>query len=139
MNRILVFILSLSIFATAFGQTEDKSIPDLIKDLSSSKVDDRRDAAYELTKRGAAAKEAVPALTKAVNDDDEQVWFHSMQALARIGPDAGEAASSLSCSWVRREPQRRYRAAFALGSIGPTALPPVLQALGDSSSGVRAG
>ena len=84
----------LVLLATGFTAHAQDSAPDidrLAQDLSSDDVNERRDAAYELKQLGPRAKAAVPALTRALEDRDPQVWFESIQALARIGPEAAEA------------------------------------------------
>ena len=60
----------------------------LIEELASSDAQKRRNAAYELNQLGAEAVDALPALMKALDDDDEQVFFNAASAIARIGPAA---------------------------------------------------
>lgn len=51
----------------------------------------RREAAKSLAKLGRDARDAVPALTAALNDPDDTVKIHSLNALAEIGPEARSA------------------------------------------------
>ena len=86
-NRCLLFIAIVVAGQPAWSQ-ESPDVDGLSKALSSSDVNERRDAAYALAALGANARDAVPALVKRLDDSDEQVWFQSVTALARIGPAA---------------------------------------------------
>ena len=46
----------------------------LSQELGAPNVAVRREAAYALDRMGAAAKEALPALIRALDDNDKQVW-----------------------------------------------------------------
>ena len=67
-------------------------VEELIQELGSGDKVKRREAARSLALLGPKAKAAVPALVKGLNDDEEQVFFWSATALAKIGPDAREAS-----------------------------------------------
>ena len=70
--------------AAARGAEELPPVEKLARDLADADVNVRRDAAYELAKRGPAAKEALPALITALEDRDPQVWLEAAKALAAI-------------------------------------------------------
>lgn len=124
--------------AHLIAQDEAADIEELIEQLESKDVDERRDAAYALAALGSDAEKAVPALIEAIGDRDPQVVAASLTALARIGPAAEEAIPKLVERMGRRGSQDRYRAAFALGSIGPAAVPVLQEKLSDRRSTTRA-
>ncbi len=115
-----------------------------IRNLASSDRTIRREASLRLSQAGHEAREAVPALIKALDDQDDQVWFNTVTALARIGPDAREAIPAL-LKQLTTSNQNRYarqawlRTSFALGSIGPEALPALREALKSGQPHVRSG
>ncbi len=126
------------------AESSAQSIADLVKELKSSDNAERREASYRLSQMGPSAKEAVPALIESLEDQDTQVWFNSITAIARIGPDAEAAIPALKAQLIdsnrgRRSQQGGYRTAFALGSIGPAALPTVEEFLQHKDSPVRSG
>jgi HEAT repeat protein len=114
---------------------------------------ERREAAYQLYQLGEKSAPAVPTLLKALNDNEQQVWYYSVQTLAKIGPQAEAAVPDLIQDLARfsgepDEGSRRYssgnrqiwyRSAFALGSIGKAALPPLIEALSDKNPSLRSG
>ncbi|MBI2947293.1 MAG: HEAT repeat domain-containing protein [Verrucomicrobia bacterium] len=133
---------------SSFADDKPKTIPELIKELDAEDKFVKRKAAEDLGQMGAAAKPAVLALVRAMEDRDQQVWFHSVMALARIGPDAEEATPALIAALDTaksprgRDAMRRqvwYRTAYALGRIGPAAIPSLLKALDDEKTSVRSG
>jgi HEAT repeat protein len=134
--------------ALALAAEETRSVQELIAQLSSSDIPVRREATYQLEKLGPAAKEAVPALLKVIDDPDKQVWSNALAALAAIGPDAKDAIPTLlSILKSGRDRPQRFRergqmvvrAAYALTRIGPVAIPPLIEALGTDDPGLRAG
>lgn len=62
----------------------------LICELRDGEPEQKREAARKLGALGAAAREAIPALTKALNDPE--VCFDAHQALKRVSPKAPETA-----------------------------------------------
>ncbi|MCF7762322.1 MAG: HEAT repeat domain-containing protein [Verrucomicrobia bacterium] len=119
-------------------------IAKLLSDLTSGDKAVRRDASYKISQQRPPDREAVPALIEALDDQDDQVWFNSITALARIGPDAGDAVPALitqleKSSTSRYSLQVWYRAAFALGSIGQPAFPALSEALAHQKPFVRSG
>jgi len=120
----------------------------LAEQLASNDRDTRRDAGHFLEKLGPAAKPALPALIKALDDSDKQVWANAFAAIAAIGPDAAEAIPRLldaldmrkgSDYRERDKAQKRMRAAHALASIGDAARPVLISALKADDTGLRLG
>ena len=119
----------------------------LSQELGAPNVAVRRDAAYTLDRMGAAAKDALPALIRALDDNDKQVWSFAISAIANLGPDAKEAIPALIDGLGNRRTRGRdrdrrqamTRSAFALSRIGAAAIPPLIEALKSDDSGLRAG
>ena len=123
-------------------------IDQLVEQLSAQGNPARREAAYQLEKLGPAAKPALPALIKALDDPDKQVWSYAVAAIAGLGPDAADAIPALiedldgRKSRGRRDRDKRQvlvRSAFALSRIGPAAIPPLIAVLDADDSPLRAG
>ena len=77
---------------------------------------------------------AIPVLTKALtdNDEDDRVRLHAALALGEMGPQAAEATPSLIQALKQRNEMIATRAASALGKIGPPAkdaVPALIDAL----------
>jgi HEAT repeat protein len=68
---------------------------------------------------GAQGKEAVPALARALMQDNQSndVRLDIIQALAAIGPDAASAAPALTATLNDRSRPVRQQAAAALAKI----------------------
>ncbi|MEP6670462.1 MAG: HEAT repeat domain-containing protein [Chthoniobacter sp.] len=124
------------------------SINKLTEQLASKDLPARREAAFQLLHLGAAAKPALPALLKALDDDDKQIWSYVIQAIAAIGPDAQEAIPVLIERFDSRKGrgkrerdlrQGMMRTAYALSRIGAPAVPPLIQALGEGDGSLRMG
>ncbi len=95
-------------------------------------------AAWTLGNMGARAREAVPALARALTREKTDAVVSG--ALARIGPAAGQAVPVLLEALRSPDADRRWRAARTLGRIGPAAeagVEPLAQALSDENSAVR--
>src|SRR5690606_31940639 len=79
------------------------------------------------------------ALVEALDDADEQIWFQSLQALARIGSDAADAVPKLVGSLHGDRGQRHQRTAYVLSCIGPAAIPALEVAIGSGHPAAREG
>ena len=82
---------------------------------------------------------AVPALIKALEDRDRQVWASAIQALARLGNDAVDAVPALLEQLRSSDRQRRYRTAYALGHVGTTRWERLRDGLKDGNQRQRLG
>jgi lysophospholipase L1-like esterase len=114
-------------------------VPALVRALASTDAYVRGFAAWSLGNLQEAARDAVPALVAAINEDETSAVVAG--ALARIGPAAEAAVPSLAEALRSPDPGRRWRAARALGRIGPragTAVQDLAAALTDPNEAVRA-
>jgi HEAT repeat protein len=124
----VVFLSSLAYDNLVLGQISEVSSPELIERLKSEDVDRRRDAVYELVRRGERSDVLAQAFAPLVSDRDNQVRFQALLGLARMGADAAPATQALIDQLGDRDDQIRFRAGDALGKIGQAALPALLEA-----------
>jgi HEAT repeat protein len=121
------------------AQTPAEAVFAYTKQLKSEDKAVRLKAAWELGNFGTAAKSAVPTLAGLLREDKEKdVRTYAGQALAQIGP---AAVPALTDALKDADAGVRYRAARALGLIGPeakAALPALVEALQDKDDQVRA-
>ena len=138
-------VVACLVAVSAWAEDAPQSVEKLTQKLSSSDAAGRRDAAFELGKLGPGAKPALPALIKALQDSDKQVWSFAIAAITAMGPEAQEAIPALLDGFSsrggrdREKRQAMVRSAYALTKIGPEAIPPLIKALNAEDSGVRAG
>jgi HEAT repeat protein len=120
----------------------------LASQLATGEVRARRDASYFLQQLGPKALPALPALIKALDDPDKQVWSNSVASVAAIGPDAKDAIPALLDDLDSRKSrgqrpadrdQTLFRSAYALTRIGAAAIPPLIDALRSEDNGLRIG
>ena len=152
--RLLGFIVVASLLGALAGgwgraQAADSvgTAVEYARDLESSDAKVRREAAFQLSRMGIGAKPALPQLVKALEDDQQQVWFGAITALANLKGEAEPALPALIKeleSWQpfrkdRQGAQALYRTALALGSIGAPAIPALSNALTHEKWSVRAG
>jgi len=141
--------LAASLLATCVlaQDTPPSSVDKLVQQLAARDLPTRREAAYELSHLGKAAKPALPALIKALEDDDKQVWSSALAGIAALGPDAQEAIPVLLDQLDGRKNRRGrrdvrqgvMRTAYALSKIGKPALQPLTDALGQSDTTLKVG
>lgn len=133
---------------TAFAAEKAADPAQLATQLASGDVATRRNATYELNKLGAKAAPALPALIKALDDDDKQVWMNAIAAVAAIGPAARDAIPTLLADFDSKTAsrQRSYyrdqviiRTSYALTRIGPAAIPPLIDGLRSPDTMMRIG
>jgi HEAT repeat protein len=82
-------------------------------------------------------KAAVPALRRALTDDRRAVGLAAIVALGKIGRDAAEAADDLNARLKEEDAEACAEICEALGKIGPTGVPGLVDALKDNSREVR--
>jgi HEAT repeat protein len=131
MRFVLTGLLALSICAVT--AVEGAEVRDLIAKLGKKDSDVRRAAAKELGELGSEAKEAVPALTKALRDRDVFVRRFAAEALGNIGPDAKEAVGKLTLATKDERKEVSLAAVEALGKMGTAAVPALQTTLKDST------
>ena len=111
----------------------------LIEQLSEPSVQRRREASEKLFRLGKAASAAIPALLRAVKDEDNAVRFNAIAALGSTGASGHEVVQSLVD--VLRAPVMdivlRGIAAVKLGQLGTLAEPFLIQSLHHPDGAVR--
>jgi len=119
------------------------AVPDLIGVLEHPNGNIRQRAALALGRIGAPAKEAIPALSKAIDTENLLPLYRgivvsaAVEALGGIGPDAIE---DLRKTLRHDNSYARRWAAIALGRLGPAAKaaePDLIEALHDDDEYVR--
>lgn len=133
----LAFCWCLQLASLGIAEVRDASLAELSKLLDDRDVEQRRDAAYELVRRGDSSSPAIAALTKAIGDGDTQVRVQGLIGLARAGEKAQPAIPQLLKCLDNRDAQVRYRAAGALGAIGDAALTPLQSHWASASNDAR--
>ncbi len=137
--------MAAALAAAAGAEEAAPPVEKLAQQLASSERETRREAALQLERAGAAAKSALPALIKAVNDEDKQVAVSALAALAALGPQAQDAIPALIEALDTRKSRGRdrrqlvMRSAHALSRIGPPTVPPLIEAIGQDDIGLRIG
>lgn len=132
-----VVLMAAQLSAAAGREQKSATILDLIRQLSSNDFHARQHAARQLGNLGLAARDAVPALAKALHDNFPEVRGSASKALGQIGtPAVNELVKALK----DRDAGVRTRAAQALGQAGPDAkeaVPALIEALKDKHVDVR--
>jgi HEAT repeat protein len=141
MRTLWIIGLSLTAFCLgdpSYAQAPPEELARHLKALKGGNKEARADAAIARGNYGAAAAEAAPALAATMRQDiDVNVANHASRALAKIGR---HAVPELIQSFKDRDHNVRYRAAWALHSIGPDgeeAVPALIKALHDDHEQVR--
>ncbi len=117
----------------------DDPLPDLLRALRSTVTDSRNRAAKALGRLGWLARDALPALTAAVDDPDAGVREAAAQAIGQMGLDA---LPQLTRLLTHEDKYVRRNAVWAIGKLGPLAkrvLPDLCAALHDSDPRTGAG
>ena len=138
-----LFIAALALSGFLAGANAELDVIELGQRLKHADKEERRLAAYELQQLGDGAAPAVRQLTKALGDDDDQVWFRATMTLANIGPKASYAiprlVEEMGGNDTRYAEQRSHRSAYALSKIGAAAIPALTTALADDNEHRRWG
>jgi HEAT repeat protein len=104
---------------------EGKTVAELTAMLQDGDPAVQTQGAFGLSRLGAEAVPALPALIDALRSQNAQVRSYAALALGEIGPEARTAVSPLTELLRDREWTVRRQAAMALGRIGPDAKPAI--------------
>ncbi len=136
-------ITALALCGSLVGAHGEPDVIELGQRLKHADKEERRLAAYELQQLGDGAALVVRQLTKALGDDDDQVWFRATMTLANIGPKASYAiprlVEEMGGNDTRYAEQRSHRSAYALSEIGEAAISALITALEDEDEHRRWG
>jgi HEAT repeat protein len=134
---------SALIILDSVSSRKDEVVPDLIQILESG---DPWESApqIEIARNGLASigSEAVPALIEALGEESTyQMQIFATQVLSEIGPEAVDAVGALIPLLISDEwdVELFQNAQWALTSIGPSAVPALVEALQDTDAKIRAG
>ena len=94
----------------------------------------RREAAEVLSNIGPQVRTAVPALLKALRDDDAGVRAAAAGALTHVKPETQPGILELVQSLKDKDDEVRDRAIEALRALGAESVPSLVQALGDKEN-----
>lgn len=116
-------------------------VPALMRLLRDQDAEIRQDAVSALGEIGPEARPATPLIIELLNDHDVDVRIKAINALSTIEPgaDAEAAVPFLIEQLNNKDTQLRYILAKTLGSIGPTAIPALTDALKSSNVLTRRG
>jgi HEAT repeat protein len=117
----------------------DDPLPALVRALRSQNAPERVRAAKDLGRLGWLARDAMPALVAALDDDEAKVRESSAHAIGLMGP---EALSTLTGMLRHDDKYVRRQAVWALGKLGPLARPALhdlCQALKDADPRTASG
>jgi HEAT repeat protein len=115
----------------------DKGLREWIKQLQSKDIYKRGEALRALAALGPRARAAVPALRKALTDEDPFVCFHAGVALGEIGPNARSAIPALMANFRHKNMWVHGGAAIALGQLGGVAVPDLLRVVEGKDQAAR--
>ena len=111
-------------------KTDDDPLPELIQGLHSEIPADRLKAAKNLGRLGWLARDALPALIRALDDLDARVRESAAHAIGLMGP---EALPTLTLMLTHSDKYVRRKSVWAMGKLGPLAIP----ALGNLCSALK--
>jgi HEAT repeat protein len=97
-----------------------RTVADIIADLDRPYFQARYLAADALSKQGAQAQPAVPALIRLLNDPNQQVRGAAIRALGAIGPAASNAVPALEAKLSDESKLTQEAARAAIKRIKPT-------------------
>jgi HEAT repeat protein len=135
--------------AWALGRIGAASVPTLVEALSDSRAFVRIRALYALTKIGQLPASAREAMQRAVLDPDRSVSRMASRAVTQLGPRPSRGAGAadlgteadLGAGLAASDPQARVSAVRRFQPYtadAQSAIPLLVQALGDSEPSVRA-
>jgi HEAT repeat protein len=105
----------------AAAPAKDRPVDDWVKRLKEAAPATRLEAALALAELGGAARPAVGALARAVEDENEEVRYAATYALGEIGAGAKDAVPALARALADDDWFVRLTAAQSLEKIGPDA------------------
>src|SRR5438128_1594838 len=118
---VVLFLVAAPCWGQELPKQGGKTAAQWAKDLQSKDKIERQKAAVALAELGPGAKDAVPALMKALEDPEEDVRRRIPYALGKIGPAAKTAVPALIARLKDESGEVRYWSALALGQIAPEA------------------
>ncbi|MBM4067748.1 MAG: hypothetical protein FJ271_02210 [Planctomycetes bacterium] len=121
MSRLCGLAMMLLAGCTAKAPHEGKSVAQLEAMLRDPDPARQVQGAYGLSRLGAEAQPALPALVERLQHGSVLVRDSAALALGKIGPDASDAVPALTAALKDAEWTVRRQAALALGQIGPAA------------------
>ena len=128
--KALASLVLLGVALSLASPARGEDVTMLIANLKSSDSDVRRQAAKTLTEMKSDAKPAEAALIAALkNDKDKFVRRFSAQALGEIGAEPKNAVPALKAVLKDDHKELVEAAITSLGKLGPTAVPPLIDAL----------
>ncbi len=119
---VVLFLVAAPSWGQELPKQGGKTAAQWAKDLQSKDSIERQKAAVALAQLGPGAKDAVPALMKALEDPEEDVRRRIPYALGKIGPAAKTAVPALLARLKDESGEVRYWIALALGQIAPEAV-----------------
>jgi HEAT repeat protein len=136
----LVFVACQTSFAAPMGDDEPSYHGKTLKQWTELSRDD--DAKVRLRAvvhlgLGPFNKAAVPALRKALRDENRTVRLAAIGALGEIGSEAREAADDLGVRLKEEDPEAGMKICAALANLGPPVTPVLLEALKDDNREVQ--
>ena len=102
MRSIRLSMLSLFAVLAAGVQAQEADTKQLIADINNSDKLVRIQALDGLAELGASASAAVPALTAALADGDEEIVWHAARTLGAVGEGAATAVPKLTAALQAR-------------------------------------
>ncbi|QDU12204.1 HEAT repeat domain-containing protein [Gimesia aquarii] len=122
---------------SAFGKT---AVPTLIAELGNPELSARELASMYLAGLGPEAKEAAPALEKALKEDSPFIQVNAASTLTHFPEYQGKAVPVLITLSKHEDPHTRLTSIYALGSLNPHSddqLKAIKAALNDSDADVQ--
>jgi HEAT repeat protein len=132
-------LLGCLVLAVACCTARAADVTKLVADLKSNDPDVRRAAAKGIAEMGPDAKSASPALLNALKKDkDLFVRRFAAQALGDVEADPKTAVPALAAVLKEDDKKELVEAAVtSLGKMGPTAVPPLIDAVKNKAAAAK--
>jgi len=122
----------------SIAKKHEEAVKAFADSLSHADPKVRRNAARGLASAYANSRSAVPALTKALNDQDKEVRKYAKIALGHIGPtDKAQDISAVVSQLKSKDEKKRLDAVQVLYSWKARGIPGLIEALGNDRKTVR--